>query len=70
VIPHLDIPISSSADIALARQSALQVAIDHHLDDGDHGRIATIATEIAACLVNTGTLGRMFSWPAPRTTPG
>jgi anti-sigma regulatory factor (Ser/Thr protein kinase) len=60
VIPHLDIPISSSGDIALARQAALQVASDHHLHDGDHGRIAVIATEIATCLVNTNTASRML----------
>ena len=60
MIPHLDIPVSSPADIALARQSALQVAIDHHLDEGAHGRIAVIATEIATCLINTRTHARML----------
>ena len=60
MIPHLDIPISSSADIAVARQAALQVAHDHHLDDGGHGRIAVLATEIATCLVDTGTPSRML----------
>ena len=60
MIPHLDIPISSPADIGLARQAALQVVHDHHLHEGDHGRVAVIATEIATCLVHTGTPSRML----------
>ena len=60
MIPHLDISIASPADIALARQAALQVAHDHHLDEGSRGRVAVIATEIATCLAGTGTRSRML----------
>lgn len=60
MIPHLDLPIAGPDDIARARHAALQVAIEHHLDESARGRVAVIVTELAAWLAAQAIEGRLL----------
>lgn len=57
----ISLPVRDQSQVAEARREAMQIAGRHGFDDGDAGRVALVATELATNLIKHGSGGEVLA---------